>query len=423
MIVIYTPKVTNRIKYTLDFVFQHYFGIVYRITENQDFVFNDNDIYINYSNTLIPNTYHIFQYSLLLETTIQAQQPIVSRATTLPVFFQTTANYDLPYDIFSCIFYLISRYEEYLPHEKDIHGRYLSSNSILSHPDFNFSPIVEYWLLDFKKILLQLKPTLPFKEYTFAWISTFDIDNAFQYLGRNWMRRPPNIFKPSVLKTLFGFKKDNYDILEELIQKLKTNTNQSIFFFLLNNKHKHDSNTDPNYPPLHQVIKKVSRYFDIGIHPSYQAFQNNTISAERKKLESISEKEIIYNRQHFLRIQFPAYFRTLNTLKIQKDFSLCYPDISGFRAGCSRPFLFYDIEQNTATELLLQPTCFMDATYAYYGDFNTDTIHQNLLIQINQVKKINGNLVTLFHNDLLAMKIYEQCFNFLLSDINNNDEI
>ena len=393
------------------------------ITENQDFIINDNNVYINYSNEKIPNTYHIFQYSLLLSTTIEPQYPIVSRAAALPVFFQTTAVYDLPYDIFSCIFYLLSRYEEYLPHEKDIHGRYLSSNSILAHPDFMFSPIVEYWLQDFKNALAHRHPDIPFKKHAFEWISTFDIDHAYQYLGRDWLRRPPNIFKPSVLKTLLGFQKDKYAIFDELFQQIKTNAHQSIFFFLLNNEDKHDSNVDPTYPPLQQLIKKTDQYFEIGIHPSYQALQKYTIATERKKLETILGKEIFYSRQHFLKISFPTYFKALNQLNIQKDFSLCYPDTSGFRAGCSRPFLFFDVEQNEATALWLQPTSFMDATYAYYKEKDREIIHQNLLTIINHLKKINGILVTLFHNDLLAMKIYGEYFKFLVALLKQGDEI
>src|SRR5204863_517356 len=43
-------------------------------------------------------------------------------------FFKTAGDY--PFDIFAASFYLLSRYEEYLPHQKDIYGRYAHQNSL-----------------------------------------------------------------------------------------------------------------------------------------------------------------------------------------------------------------------------------------------------------------------------------------------------
>jgi hypothetical protein len=31
---------------------------------------------------------------------------------------------------------------------------------------------------------------------------TFDIDHAFEFLGRNWFKNPPNIFKKEVRKVI-----------------------------------------------------------------------------------------------------------------------------------------------------------------------------------------------------------------------------
>src|ERR1700761_5705856 len=39
-----------------------------------------------------------------------------------PAFFPTEG--DMPFDLLSAIFYLLSRYEEYGPHKKDNYGRY-----------------------------------------------------------------------------------------------------------------------------------------------------------------------------------------------------------------------------------------------------------------------------------------------------------
>ena len=151
---------------------------------------------------------------------------------------------------------------------------------------------------------------------------------------------------------------------------------------------------------------------EIGIHPSYKALPRDTLQQEKSLLEKITSQKITVSRQHFLKISFPEYYRTLAETGIEKDFSLSYPDVTGFRAGCSRPFYFFDIEKNESPSLIIQPSCWMDATYEYYQALNNDEIRPNLSPIFTQIKKINGILVPIFHNDLLAMDKYWGIFGF-----------
>jgi hypothetical protein len=413
-IVIYTNKVTNRIKYTLDFVFTEYFGIEYVLTESIDFTICSEHFYINYSDKKIPDTFSIFQDKLLLQEDIQQQKLFISFEKELPVFFQTTNHYDIQFDIFSCIFFLLSRYEEYLPHEKDVHGRYVSSNSILANSVFNFSPIVEYWLDFFKNEILKSHPILLFKKYEFEYVPTFDIDNAFHFLGRNWFKNPPNIFKNECRNVLLNKEKDAYNTFDFILDELHKTNQKAIFFFLMNDDGKENSNVAPKSKLLKEnVVLIASQNFDIGIHPSYFAEEKKLFQQEKDTLEIIKHSEITISRQHFLRINFPNYFRELVKFNIQKDYSLGYPNISGFRAGCSRPFYFFDVEKNETTSLLLQPSCFMDATFEYYYPKNEAGILQDFLTIFNQLKKINGILVPIFHNDLLAKEKFRNIFKLI----------
>ena len=414
MIVIYTPKVTNRIKYTLDFVFQQYFGIDYELTENADFTILSENCNINYSNKKIDNWFSVFQDDLLLQEDIRVQKLFVSFEYELPVFFQTTDHYNLKFDIFSAIFFLLSRYEEYLPHEKDVHERYKSSNSILANPAFNFSPIVEFWLDLFKKELLKIQPNLSFKKYEFEYLPTFDIDNAFQFLGRNWLKNPPNIFQKTCRKVLFKKEKDPYNNFDFILEELEKNKLRSIFFFLLNDDGKENSNVSPDSDLLQKVISGIEdSKIEIGIHSSYFATEKNLISVEKKFLENLTTSAITVSRQHFLKISFPNYFRELIKADIKIDHSLCYPDVVGFRAGCSRPFFFYDLETNKSTQLLLQPSCFMDATFEYYRKIKFNEMQAEFLTLFNQLKQINGILVPIFHNDLFAKNTFRSIFTII----------
>lgn len=389
----------------------------YELTENLDIAVIPDNFYINYSKNKLPHFYNVFQDDLLVETDIRVQKIFVSREADMPVFFQTTDNFDVSFDIFSCIFYLLSRYEEYLPHDKDEHGRYKSSNSILSKKDFNFSPIVEIWLAYFKKELLKVNSSFSFKKYQLEYTPTFDIDNGYKYFGRNWKKNPPNIFSIECIKVLLGRQQDPYDIFDWIQNEIKKFHLKPVFFFLLNDTDKKDSNVSPLSKKLHELIRSYNTT-TVGIHPSYWSIENNSINEEMQLLKKIANQKITVSRQHFLKIHFPDYYRKLQELGIQKDFSLSYPDIIGFRAGFSREFYFFDIEKNEPSGLILQPSCWMDATYEYYQQEKINIIQENFLTVFNQLKEINGKLVPIFHNDLLAKDVFRGFFSFINRQVN-----
>ncbi|HMY22817.1 MAG TPA: hypothetical protein PLL59_03075 [Chitinophagales bacterium] len=424
MIVIYTPKVTNRIKYTFDFVFSQYFGIDYTIVHEQITAFVSSNIYINYSKEIKQQYFNIVQHDLLLETHIAPQELFVSRVTNFSVFFKQDNRFDLSFDIFSSIFYLIARYEEYLPHQQDTHGRYLSSNSILAHADFRFAPVVEYWLLYFKQRLEEQFKFLNFKKYHFEYLPTFDIDNAYKFKGRNWFQHFPNFLTSDFWKYICHISKDKYDVYDDIFKLLKETNSSSIFFFLLNDEGKLNSKVSPRADALQQLINTCKERATIGIHPSYLApTQTVLFDNELDILATYTGRIAVVSRQHFLRVSFPHYYRELSNTVIQTDYSLAYPDVPGFRAGCSRPFYFFDIELDTQTHLKIQASCWMDATYAYYQTLDAEQINLNFLTLFNQLIEISGILVPIFHNDLLASEKYWGVFKFINKLATSRDEL
>ena len=57
------------------------------------------------------------------------------------------------FDIFAASFYLLSRYEEFLPHVKDDYGRFLATESIAFKHDFLKQPVVDIWAYKLKSVL------------------------------------------------------------------------------------------------------------------------------------------------------------------------------------------------------------------------------------------------------------------------------
>ena len=83
----------------------------------------------------LDDEYFIKAYGLLTEKGISNQEIIFDYWNKLPIFFNVKDSV-LPFDIFSASFYLVSRYEEYLPHIKDKYDRFDAKESIAYKNNF-----------------------------------------------------------------------------------------------------------------------------------------------------------------------------------------------------------------------------------------------------------------------------------------------
>lgn len=130
-------------------------------------------------------------------------------------FFKSGLGYR--FDIFAASFYLISRYEEYLPHQKDFYGRYNSKNSLAFKEGFFNVPLVDIWINHFATVLQQQFPSFRYAMGSFSFLPTYDIDIAFSYKNKGLLRNAGGFFKrPSLerLSVLAGFSKDPFDSYE-----------------------------------------------------------------------------------------------------------------------------------------------------------------------------------------------------------------
>ena len=85
-------------------------------------------------------------------------------------------------------------------------------------------------------------------------------------------------------------------------------------------------------------------------------------------------------------------------LGIEYDYSMGYATHLGFRAGTSHSFVWYDLLREKTTELNVTPFCFMDATAHYELKLSADEAFSRLHAMQQLLQKINGTLITVFHN-------------------------
>ncbi len=336
------------------------------------------------------------------------------------LFHQNNKKSLIDFDIFSAVFFMISRYEEYNPAAKrDQHGRYLAENSVSFRYKFLEKPIVDIWIKIFKNALNDYYPILLFKEEKFDLQPTFDIDIAWCYKHKNWQQTLGRIAKDalnfnfSALKQRFEVVFSNEKASNEkdpfftfdFIEKCHENANTLpvIYFFLLGKYSKYDKNIDVKNIYFQKLINNLSEKYELGVHPSYGSNESESIlKNEIQILENITGKQVLKSRQHFLKLDLPTTYRRLISQNIKEDWTMGYAEYLGFRAGCSQAFYWFDLEKNQATDLLTIPFCIMDVTMRVYLNMSPSEAILAAKKLINSVQKVKGRATVLWHNSSLS---------------------
>ncbi len=410
---IYTDNITPRFQFTAEFIGRELMGDRFVISSEKQKFIDTRGPKINYTNERITTQEcWIKPHSILFENEIRDQSLVCIDWEGEKAFFQTES--DLPFDIFAATFYLLSRYEEYLPHKKDIYGRYGFENSLAYKEGFLEIPLVNEWLFHFREWMNNKFPGADLRTPAFSFLPTYDIDEAWSYKYKNPVRRlgaaVKNFFKGETnlvkerRRVLSGEVPDPFDSYSWMDSLHENSGLRPYYFFLVAEKTgKYDRNILPHETALQELIKAHAKKYDIGIHPSWQSGDDSTLlKREMELLESISEKKITASRQHFIRFTLPETYRELLNAGIRKDFSMGYGSINGFRASVASPFYWYDLEKEIKTDLLLFPFCFMDANAFFEQKLLPAEALEEMLEYRRRLKRTGGMMIIIWHNTFLG---------------------
>jgi hypothetical protein len=167
------------------FIWKETAGTAIELTDNIEAFKRFQGHKINYSNERVsPGEFWLRPHALLFEKGIRPQKTNCFTIKDYKAFFQTEGDH--PFDIFAASFYLLSRYEEYLPHQKDMYGRYAHKNSLAFRENFLQRPLINIWLENFKENIKQKSPSCTIHQPSFTFIPTYDIDEAYSYMYKSW---------------------------------------------------------------------------------------------------------------------------------------------------------------------------------------------------------------------------------------------
>lgn len=419
MLLIYVPKLTNRLGYTIHVVMRDILQAEFAITTDVAMFENHEGPRLCYGNQHYGGaaTPFIKASQLLFETTIDDLDcrffMVGDTPALFPVFGRDAA---LPFDPFAAIFYMLSRYEEYLPHRKDEHGRYLSSESVASKHNFLQRPVVDEWAMMLKDVVLQFYPDAQFQKKTFTFQLTVDIDAAYCYLHKGVFRTVIGLARDIFarndrdavsqrFRVLRGKEHDPYDTFDYIIEqsdRLKQNK-QLLFFPLLGDYGIYDKPTAYYNNEFRQLLQHIGDYAKLGIHGSYYAnTESDRMSREIHRLSDILHRTIVRNRFHFLRFEVPKSFEMLSQLGIKHDYSMGYADVPGFRCGTCSIVPIFDLSRNQELEVRMHPFVTMDTTFHTHMKLSPQETIQQYHILMDRVRAVDGTFSCIFHNQNLC---------------------
>lgn len=411
---LYAEHITPRLTYIIDYLAHYVFLTPITITQRRDEALQYDGAVINYSRDRIRDNEWFLRPSGLLEGKgIRNVQPPIAFFEDRTVLFPQVDS-DFPFDVFSALFYVLSRYEEYLDNPKDTFGRFSHEQSIAWKYHFLKIPLADYWVEDFKKSLQQRYPHIIFRRSEFSFTPTYDIDIAWSYLHKGWYRNAGGLTRDLLqlktsavverIRVLAQGQRDPYDVYDWLENIHSAYHLKPIYFFLLSNgSHPLDKNIHPRRKALRNLLNDLSNTNTIGVHPSMESNADNDVFIkELAHFKEITGQAPACSRQHYLYVQLPDTYRQLIAAGIQSDYSMGYGTVNGFRASTSKSFLWYDLLQETSTPLRLFPFAFMDANAFYVSKSDPAATLQELIDLYGHVKAVNGQFITVFHNHILG---------------------
>lgn len=407
MVLIFTHTITPRLQYISHYIFRELLGVDAVVVNDLQYFNTYTDVKINYSETNVEkNSFQITPVRLLFEDDIRPQKIDCFTVNNSKAFFKTQGS-DHPFDVFAAAFYLLTRYEEYLPHNKDAYGRYAHTDSFAFKENCLSIPLINYWAIDLANALQKAYKDFSFQIPLFKFQPTYDIDMAYSYKHKGIRRNIGGFLRsPSIdrIAVLFSRRKDPFDSYQWLNVLHEKYMLKPLYFFLVAEKNgQYDKNILLYKNIMWKLVKFHAKKYILGLHPSWQSGDDHILlSREKKYLEAMSEAAITRSRQHYIRFDLPATYHRLIEAGITAEYSMGYGSINGFRASVANPFYWYDLLKNEQTFLRVHPFCFMDANAFYEEQLSTEQAYESLLQYYSVCKQIGGTLTTIFHNNFLG---------------------
>lgn len=381
-------------------------GIPFKWVSNSAYFENETDVLV-YDSKPLDGFMNIFSEGLLNEDFIRPELPQINEH-----YFPSPDGFSYAFDLFSAVFFIVTRYEEYLVDDVDQYGRFKAENSIQTKLNLLQTPVVDTWIFEFGS-MLEKRFNVSVSKPNYKFTPSIDVDVAYAYLGRPFWLTLAGYFRDlkqgdfSAVKRRFrvntGLDKDGYDTYEYFRDLCLEHQVKPYFFFQVGERGFYDKNLYPYHPLMRELIADTAQWAYVGLHPSFASNTNGTLlRTEKRNLEHLIGAEIFASRQHFLKFALPDTYLELGKNGIQQEFSMGYSSHIGFRAGTCHAFPFFDLTTNTSTSLIIRPFAVMDGTLKDSMKLDVVGAKASVTKLIETTRNNHGEFIFIWHNSSLS---------------------
>ncbi len=419
-------------QYIINLILQDFLGfdVVFHQHEKPAYVLkleNGANVIITdyFFSSITKETYLHKQY---LPTSISYLKHALCEKEDLPVLFGRPSiikeknNFYCEVDIFASSFFMLTRWEEYVQNERDIHNRFPDKLTLAYKNNFHKRPIVDEYVELLWNMLFSLDNSLQKNKKEYSLYITHDIDDFRRYdkllkyfkalLGDVLNRKNPFLWLKTTsdfVNSYFYNQNDPYDTFDYLMKISEQNNLISHFYFIPGILGEYDVRYDIKDKKIADEINRIlKRGHSVGIHGSYKSADNATMFQEElQRLRNVASITVKEGRQHYLRF-IPA-----KTWRIWADSGMCYDStvgfssFSGFRAGTAKSYAVFDILDRKKLSLVEQPLIAMDVAVKQEAH-SMESFYNEFVTLSEIIKHYGGQFTILWHNNNFNTKEWRE---------------
>lgn len=400
-------------RYVIDVILQVYLGIPYELTIsdslNTVISFNGKELIVRdafWNNYPIPLSYLFLEY--LPRVFFSTNSFLIER--DLPVLYGTDeisvmdSQIICGIDLWASVFFMLTRWEEYVSFVRDQHGRFFGVDSIAYKNHFLHRPIVNEYVEMLWNMLVYLGYKGQRKVRAFEFVLTHDVDviqspNPLRTIVGDLVKRRNISLALSRIPTFFVDPVNTFSFLMDVSESIGVKSH----FYFMAIRHENNKYDGSGYIATRRFISSLKeikrRGHIVGFHPGYKTYlEEQEWYKQKERLEHAVGGRVEEGRQHYLRIEVPYTLSIWDKMGMKMDSTLGYADREGFRCGTGDRFPVFDFLRRTVLDLCESPLIVMDGSLRVYQNMEIGQAKKCIQSYIECGKRYKMPVTFLFHN-------------------------
>jgi hypothetical protein len=344
---------------------------------------------------------------------------------SLPLIEPVNEDFIIHYDLLGLAYWMLCRVEEIGKTDLDQHDRFpgLSSHAYIN--GYLDRPIVDEWFHILGQVIQRKFRGLKLASNKFSMQVSHDVDRPSRYgfaSTKNLVRRIiGDAVRGNIASAISGplirysysealHPLDTFNTFDWLMDQSDLLGLTSSFNFIAGSTSPLDGEYDIGHPSIRRLLRKIHmRGHEIGLHPSYNTFNNaNRLRQEAERLVKVCSEEGINQlrwggRMHYLRWSHPDTLKSLANADIDYDGTLTFPDQAGFRCGTCFEYPAFDPVEGQEIGIRIRPLIVMEGTVLsklYMGADKTQAFEIMKDLK-EKCRAVGGTFSLLWHNSEL----------------------